>query len=194
MKGIYVNDDEFPFTTYIVNGVKTIETRTKDMLYRLHGHRVAIIRTKKGKAPEVVGYATLTGRFKMSAEELRVMRDSTCIPVGSSYDIKDGYKWGYRLSEAKKCDPYPVPKEAIKHGRSWAEWEGGETNITHQLYFCPEYKVIMKPMDKYDSYCIDKQHFKLFKTEHEAVAYAYAYKREHPGYYGVIERTETAIV
>lgn len=122
MKGIFVNEDGgIRYAEAIVSGIKKVETRSRNMLGKLLGERVAIVRTHRGKSPMVVGYATITCVWKYNAEMMNNIRRDTLIPVGSKYDT--GSRWCYWMSGAEKCDPYPLPKNAVRHGRSWCEWE-----------------------------------------------------------------------
>lgn len=50
IKGIFV---QAPYAGLIVDGQKTIETRSKNMLGKLVGRTVAIVETGRGKVPMV---------------------------------------------------------------------------------------------------------------------------------------------
>lgn len=117
--GMFINDRKCSFTPLILSRVKAYETRNHDMLRELVGHRCAIIRTGYGK-PMVVGYADVTGSFTSDNE---IDRRAAMI-YGTCYDCKPHTKKHfYRLENAEACKPYPLPDDAIRHGRSWAEWE-----------------------------------------------------------------------
>ena len=124
MYGIFINDDCFPFTREILAGRKTIETRNKNMLKDLAGKRVALISTRRGKRPAIVGYAMIDRHpIYLHAESLDFFRDLTRIPAGSKYDPKPGAgKWCYNLFRVESCDQYTLPENAIRHGRSWCEF------------------------------------------------------------------------
>lgn len=128
MRGIFVNENGgIPYAQAIVRGVKPIETRNKNMLSACVGDRVAIIRTRRGKKPMVVGYATITGAMFVSADALNRMRDLTLIPVGSAYDAKGKGKWCYLMDDAREERfPYELPCSAVRHGRSWCEFDYDE--------------------------------------------------------------------
>ena len=129
MKGIFVNENGgVPYASAIVNGIKTVETRGRNMLAALVGERVAIIRTRRGKAPMVVGYATIYTATHGTQAEMNsdYMRSLTLIPEGSTYDSGAAGKWCYWLSYARPCNPYPLPSSAIRHGRSWCEFNTEE--------------------------------------------------------------------
>jgi hypothetical protein len=120
MKGIFVNENEAPFANWIVQGWKTIETRSRNMLKPLVGERVAIVRTKRGEKPVVIGVVKITDSFR---DDVRFFREDTMIPVGSKYDT--GMRWMYVLEDPAPISPdswYPLPENAVRHGRSWCEW------------------------------------------------------------------------
>lgn len=123
MQGIFVNENGgIHYAQAIAQGLKPVETRGKNMLSALIGQHVAIIRTRRGKSPVIVGYATISGAQRMGAEWLNENRNLTLIPPGSMYDVKTGGKWCYFLRDAETCAPYPLPSNAVRHGRSWCEF------------------------------------------------------------------------
>ena len=125
MYGIFVNEDGgIHYAQAIVQGYKPIETRSRNMLSALVGERVAIIRTRKGKAPTVVGYADITRWEFCPCALFEMYRDLTLIPSGSKYDIKGKGKYFYHMANPETCKPYPLPGSAVRHGRSWCEWRG----------------------------------------------------------------------
>ena len=126
MKGIFVNEDGVvKYAEAIVRGYKTMETRNKNMLSACVGERVAIIRTRRGKAPTIVGYARIPYGYWMPQSVMNgdTMRFMTLIPEGSKYDSGPKGKWCYRMKDAETCEPYPLPPSAIRHGRSWCEFQ-----------------------------------------------------------------------
>ena len=120
IKGIFVNEDEYPYARWIVEGRKWFETRSRNMLKNLAYERIAIVRTKRGEPPMVVGYAFMWGYGYEDRPWL--YRELTMIPEGSKHDTRSG-RWFYGLAHAEKCEPYPLHANAIRHGRSWCEWE-----------------------------------------------------------------------
>lgn len=123
MKGIFVNEDGgVPYARAIVSGVKTIETRKRDMLRACVGERIAVVRTRRNRVPTIIGYVTITHGLRMSAEWLDENRNRTLIPVGSKYDTNKYPKYAYFLENAELCEPYPLPADAVRHGRSWVEF------------------------------------------------------------------------
>ena len=124
IKGIFVNENGcIPYAELIVRGLKKFETRNRDMLSALVGERVAIIRTRRGKKPMVVGFATIRYSFFCSADKFESYRDVTLIPENSSYDCHGKGKWLYSMDDPYRCEqPIELPSSAIRHGRSWCEF------------------------------------------------------------------------
>ena len=124
MKAIFINENHFPFAHKIADGSKPVETRNKNMLSALVGERVALVRTKNGKKPAIVGYATI---YRATQHEKKVMdsdfmRKLTLIETGSKYDSTEKGKWCYWMKEAETCEEFLLPSSAIRHGRSWCEF------------------------------------------------------------------------
>ena len=125
MKGMFVNENGTRYAWAIVSGIKTIETRNRNMLSALVGERVAVIRTKSGEKPCVVGYVDITHSAWIPKATLnsKAFRDMTLIPVGSEYDCTGSGKYGYFLAHAERVEPpMPLPENAVRHGRSWCEF------------------------------------------------------------------------
>ena len=122
MRGIFVNSDGVKYAEAIVGGYKTIETRNRDMLRSLIGERVAVVRTGCKKKPTVIGYVHIDFALFLRRDEVAAASDRTLIPEGSKYDCTGRGKWCYFLSEPQECEPYPLPDNAIRHGRSWCEF------------------------------------------------------------------------
>lgn len=121
MKGIFVNEDGgIRYAEAIVSGIKPVETRGKDMLRSCVGERVAIIRTRRGKNPVVLGYADIVRSERNGVFWMDAHRDLTLIPKGSKYD--KGCKWCYWIENPERCEPYQLPLSATRHGRSWCEF------------------------------------------------------------------------
>ena len=125
MVGIFVNENGgIRYASLIVNGLKPVETRSRNMLGKLLGYRVAIVRTCRGKNPVVIGYATID-RAEWYCQKIcnsEEMRKYTCIPEGSAYDAGPKGKWFYWMKDPEVCEPYPLPENAVRHGRSWCEF------------------------------------------------------------------------
>jgi len=123
MFGIFVNENGgIPYASAIAMGVKPIETRSRNMLGSLVGQRVAVIRTRRGKRPTIVGYADIVKAEFCPASEFDRYRIDTLIPEGSAYDVKGAGKWFYYMANPAICLPHELPADAIRHGRSYCEF------------------------------------------------------------------------
>ena len=123
MYGIFVNERGcMRYAYYLARGIKTIETRSKNMLGSLVGKRVAIIRTRQGLAPLVVGYADIVRSAFCKAEDFDKYFDQHLVQPGSMYDCHGRGKWFYYMENAEACEPFPLPADAVRHGRSWCEF------------------------------------------------------------------------
>ena len=123
IKGIFVNEDGgIRYARAIVLGKKKAETRTRNMLRSLVGERVAVIRTRRGKAPEVIGFVIITRSEFVKKENFADLFDLHLVPPGSGRDCTRSGKWFYYLTDPETCDPFPLPADAIRHGRSWCEF------------------------------------------------------------------------
>ena len=70
MYGIFVSErGGMRYARYLVDGIKTVETRGRNMLQALVGKRVAIVRTRHGSAPLVVGYVDIVRSTFCKAED-----------------------------------------------------------------------------------------------------------------------------
>ena len=123
MKGIFVNQNGcVKYAEAIVKGYKPIETRGKNMLNDCVGGRVAIIRTVRNKKPMIIGYVDIVKAVLHDGTWMSEHRNLTLIPEGSKYDCNGRAKWCYYLENPEECEPYLLPDNAIRHGRSWAEF------------------------------------------------------------------------
>lgn len=123
MKGIFVNENGcIPYAHAIVKGAKTIETRNRNMLSGCIGDRVAVVRTRRGKNPLVVGYVDIIAASFCPLCEFKYHFDQHLVPPGSMYDAKARGKWFYWLENPEECEAYPLPADAVRHGRSWCEF------------------------------------------------------------------------
>lgn len=153
MKAMYVYQTKYiRYAEAIVLGLKPIETRNRNMLSALVGERVAVIRTMAGKKAMVVGYVTVTSAIRLGAKQLDANRDKTLIPPGSRFDCTGSGKWCYFLADAEICEPYEVPSSAVKHGRSWCEFEipGPGADCTGECDSCPHKKRVPGDIDRID--------------------------------------------
>lgn len=114
---IYVHETRYiPYATAIAAGIKPIETRNRDVLGRLVGENVLIIRTRKGKPADVIGTVTISEKRFYSVSELDNMRDKTLIPPGSKFDCHGKGKWGYTMENPVLWEkPIPLQHFTIEH-------------------------------------------------------------------------------
>lgn len=123
MLGMFVNNNGcVPYADAIAQRYKTIETRNKNMLAALVGQRVAIVKTGRG-GPVVIGYVTITGSEFCPADCFDKYFADHLVQPGSKYAPRGRGKWFYYCAGAEKCDPFPLPENAVRHGRSWCEFE-----------------------------------------------------------------------
>lgn len=124
MYGIFVHEKPHgvPYAAALVNGYKKAESRSKDMLSALVGERVAVIRTAKGNAPEVVGYVTITRKSFHNVADFRRLYLYHLVPSGSDFDAHGKGKWLYWVDDPEPCEHYVLPSSAVRHGRSWCEF------------------------------------------------------------------------
>ena len=103
------NEAGFPFADWIVDGLKSIETRRQPNLDRLIGHRIKIIRTGQGRA-QVIGEVTVIGskQYRTKAE-CESDYQQHLVRSGSQFDF-DGGKIGYLLTNPQRYNqPYDAP-------------------------------------------------------------------------------------
>ncbi len=129
MKGIFVHESRGEYYAHdIVYGSKTIETRTKNTLLPCVGETVAVISTRSGHAPEIVGFVSIFTYAFCPETLFEMYRPETMIPHNSKYN-KLGHrngkpgKWFYYLENPIPVKPFPLPDDAVRHGRSWCEFE-----------------------------------------------------------------------
>lgn len=124
MKGFFVQDTQCtPYAFAITAGYKTIETRNRNMLSALVGERVAVVRTRNGKNPLVVGYVDIVSASFCKAEDFRKHYSEHLVPEGNKYDCNGRGKWFYHLANPEFLHyPYPLPENTVRHGRSWCEF------------------------------------------------------------------------
>ena len=103
------NEAGFDFADWIVDGIKTIETRRKPNLDRLIGHRIKIILTGQGKA-QVIGEVTVTSSKQYTTKaQFQADYKQHLVRSGSQFDF-DGSKVGYMLTNPQRYkQPYDAP-------------------------------------------------------------------------------------
>lgn len=124
MYGIYVRATSgIDYAKALVGGYKAYESRTRDVFKSLDlPQEVAVIRTRSGHQPEIVGYITLEPGFHVSREEFRKLWAGHLVPPGSRFDSDDRGKWLYKATSWRElATPQQVP-DHINHGRSFTEF------------------------------------------------------------------------
>ena len=124
MYGIYVQSTRaIDYAAAIVGGYKPFESRTRDVFKSIDlSEKTAIIRTGRGKKPEIVGYATFEPGFHVTQDEFHRMYVGHLVPPGSKYDTDGRGKWLYKVTTWEKLDePIELP-DHINHGRSYTEF------------------------------------------------------------------------
>ena len=125
MKGIFVNENGgIRYALALVLGNKRAETRARDMLKDLVGERVAIIRTKRNKYPQILGYVTIEYKQFVTAEDFHLYDAFHLVPEGSGYDAHGKGKWLYWMKDAEaRSEERRVGKECARPCRSrWSPY------------------------------------------------------------------------
>lgn len=120
---VYINCSVSPFINLILAGKKVYETRNKNTLKRLMGKTVYLAETGKGKAV-VKAVCTITDLVTVTDKATyNRYRKQTQVKHGSIYDFTGNVKYLYKLDNVKAVNPFPVPGNAVKHGRIYATVE-----------------------------------------------------------------------
>jgi len=126
---IYINCSLFPFISWIISGRKLYETRNKNTLKRFIGKRVYLAETGKGKAPVIRCSVVITELKTITTKtEYNTMRKAAMIKKGSCFDwnAKTLKKCFYKLENIQACKPFPMPENAVRHGRIYATLDNME--------------------------------------------------------------------
>ena len=111
--GININDSEQPFTTQILNGEKTIETRNSPSLHPYVGKKVGIIRTGIGPATLVAYVVIGKPKFYNNEQEFDKDFNKHLVSKDSTYYISEKGKWGYPLEDVQSINPYTIKSIGI---------------------------------------------------------------------------------
>jgi len=103
--GIGINDSTQEFTTQILSGQKTVETRPTNSLRPYIGKTVGIVRTGKGKATLVGTMKIGEPKFYKSKKDFDADRKKHLVSPGSPHYITAVGKYGYPLSEVRPVKP-----------------------------------------------------------------------------------------
>lgn len=124
MPVLFINCDAVPFLDRIISLRKPWETRTRNTLRALVGHRVLLAETGRGHRP-VVRCSAVVGEPLVirSRAEWKQYRSACCVPAKSRYDWQSGtkVKYLYPLTGVVACHPF-TPPEDVRHGRVWMEY------------------------------------------------------------------------
>lgn len=109
--GININDNPVPWSKFLLNGEKKIETRNTNSLKPYIGKVMGIIRTGVGKA-QLVGFVRLSEPIVYTTiEQFRIDQPYHGIEAGSPYDFQ-GKKYGYPVEVIKVLDE-PIPVSSL---------------------------------------------------------------------------------
>jgi len=111
--GININDDSNPWTKWILNGTKTIETRNTNCLKSYINKEVGIIRTGTNRKATLVGYVTINKPIIYTSKEMfdKDMAKHLVSPFSIFY-IKT-IKYGYPLTNARRCKEKPIKSRGM---------------------------------------------------------------------------------
>ena len=130
MKAFNCNDSQRDWTSRILSGQKTIETRNSHSLGSLVGQRVGIIQTGIGRA-RLVGYVTISGAV-IYDDEVQFRTDE---PLHHVPRDLAGYEWtgakvGYVLSDPERIPPQILPPSCrgivirnLPETYTWQAWQ-----------------------------------------------------------------------
>lgn len=114
VKGIYVAGR---YAELLSNGSKVAETRSRDMLRKLVGERVGIIREGK-----LIGMVTITGKGFVRTDDFGSYRWAHLVEPGSKYDTTGRGKWLYWVADPEPVEPKKI-NVTVNHGRAWCEYD-----------------------------------------------------------------------
>jgi hypothetical protein len=111
--GININDSTQAFTTQILAGQKTIETRPTNSLRPYVGKTVGIVRTGQGKATLVGTMKIGEPKFYKTKKDFDADRKKHLVSPGSPHYITAAGKYGYPLSEVRPVKPIELDTKGI---------------------------------------------------------------------------------
>lgn len=120
---VFINCKLFPFVSWIISGLKTYETRNRNTLKSLIGKTVYLAETGNGKRPVIRCFCTLSDPVIIDNKtDYNKMRKHTMIKKNSVYDFtsETKKKYLYPLENVQACTPFPLPDNAVYHGRVYA--------------------------------------------------------------------------
>lgn len=119
---LFINCNLFPFISWIMAGLKLYETRNRNTLKSIIGKRVYIAETGKNRRPVIRCIASIGNPIVIdSMKDFNRYRSQTKIKKGSCFDFIPGRKkYLYPVSNVVKVNPFPLPDNAVYHGRIYA--------------------------------------------------------------------------
>ena len=121
---LFVNCRLYPFVAWILDGLKTYETRNKNTLCSMIGKRVYLAQTGKGKRPVIYGSCIISSLVTVTDKRTyNRYRKQAMIEKGSCYDFTGSTKKKclYRLENPQRCEPFTMPENVVRHGRVYAQ-------------------------------------------------------------------------
>ena len=128
---IFINCRRWPFLRLISECRKTYETRTKNTLKSLMEWNLGkpVLLAETGNGEPVIRCSAIIDRITAvyTREAWEKLLPETMVQPGSEYDWTPGtkVKWLYHLTDVHPVEPITLPRSARRHGRVWAEYEGG---------------------------------------------------------------------
>ena len=121
---VYINCALFLFVTWIIKGLKTLETRNKNTLKKLVGFTVYIAETGIHKKA-VIRCKCIIGNpiIVTDKKAYNLYRKQTRIKKGSIFDFtrETKRKVLYPLLNVQKIQPFEIPDNAIKCNRTFCK-------------------------------------------------------------------------
>ena len=127
---VFINCKSVPYVDMIISGKKLFETRNRNTLKSLAYNYVYIAETGKGCKPMIKAVAALMPPVAITSRDMwRDLRRYTRVPVKSEqeWNKNTNVKYIYELRCVQPVPvPFPLPDNAVRHGRVWAEYNEEE--------------------------------------------------------------------
>ena len=124
---VFINCRSVPYLDMIIDGQKTIETRTRDTLRNMVGRRVLLAETGNGKPVVRCSAVIRSARPIYDRKIWNSLRRKHRVPEGGQHDWKPEtkVKYCYDIVGVVACWPF-TPPEDVRHGRVWMEYNNEE--------------------------------------------------------------------
>jgi hypothetical protein len=111
--GININDDSAPWTEWILDGTKIIETRNTNSLKSYINQEVGVIRTGKKRKAMLVGYVTINEPIVYTSKKMfdKDRWKHFIMPRSTFYINK--IKYGYPLTNPRRCKERPIKSRGV---------------------------------------------------------------------------------